>query len=482
MEIEELPGVGAKVAEKLREAGYVSLEAIAAASISEIKEVGLGESSAIKIINAARENLDMGFETGLEFMKKRENIGKLTTGSKEFDALIGGGVETQAITELFGKFGSGKCIAGDTPILLSGGDTIDIGEFCKREISRQDIVMENDHEILARNEDKDLKVLSLSEDGKIEVVDIDYFFKDYADIILGLRLEDGRGVKLTLEHPLYVLRGMPKWIKAAYVNVGDLVAVPSKLRVEEDSKTPQVKFVRVKSKEVIPWKRPVYDITVSKNRNFIGGEMPIILSNTQIGHQLAVNVQLPKEEGGLEGSAIIIDTENTVRPSRIKQMAEARKLDPEEVLKRIHIGRAYNSDHQMLLVDKAAELAEEYGTRLVVVDSLTAHFRAEYTGRGTLAERQQKLNRLLHALQRKLADLHNIAIVVTNQVMARPDIMFGDPTQPIGGHIVGHHATFRLYLRKSKGNKRIARLIDSPSMPEGECVFEIDTPGVMDSK
>ncbi len=201
---------------------------------------------------------------------------------------------------------------------------------------------------------------------------------------------------------------------------------------------------------------------------------------TQLGHQLSVNVQLPKKEGGLDGTAIFIDTENTFRPERIQQMASALGLDPNETLKNIHVARAYNSDHQMLLAEKAAELANEYGTRLVVIDSLTAHFRAEYVGRGTLAERQQKLNRLLHILQRRLSDPYNIAVVVTNQVMARPDIVFGDPTTPIGGHIVGHTATYRIYLRKGKGDKRIARLIDSPSLPEGECVFEVTTDGIKD--
>jgi len=312
MELEELPGVGESIAEKLREAGYVSIEAIAAAAVSELVDVGLGEASAKKIIIAARDSLQMGFESGLDVLAKRELIGKLSTGSKEFDKLFGGGIETQAITEMFGKFGSGK---------------------------------------------------------------------------------------------------------------------------------------------------------------------------TQVAHQLAVIVQLPKEKGGLEGKAIYIDTENTFRPDRIQQMAKALKMDPKEVLGNIQIARAYNSDHQMLLAEKAAELMDaDDKIKLVVVDSLTAHFRAEYTGRGTLASRQQKLNRHMHTLQRKIADLHNAAVLVTNQVMARPDIMFGDPTTPIGGHIVGHHPTFRVYLRKGKGTKRIAELIDSPNMPDAECVFEVLTEGIRDSK
>jgi DNA repair protein RadA len=163
-------------------------------------------------------------------------------------------------------------------------------------------------------------------------------------------------------------------------------------------------------------------------------------------------------------------------------MAKALKLDPNEVLGNIQIARAYNSDHQMLLAEKAAEISKDKNIKLVIVDSLVAHFRAEYTGRGTLADRQQKLNRHMHVLQRKIADLHNAAVIVTNQVMSRPDILFGDPTSPVGGNIVGHHSTFRVYLRKSKGNKRIAALIDSPNMPEGECVFEVTTDGIKDSK
>jgi DNA repair protein RadA len=211
---------------------------------------------------------------------------------------------------------------------------------------------------------------------------------------------------------------------------------------------------------------------------------------TQITHQMAVNVQLPLEEGGLGGSVIIIDTENTFRPERITQMVmglsakKGKKYDPEEFLKNIHVAKAYNSNHQILLVDTANDLAEklrdtDMPVRLLIVDSLTAHFRAEYVGRGTLADRQQKLNKHMHELM-KFAGLYNAACIVTNQVMSKPDAFFGDPTKPIGGHIVGHTATFRLYLRKSKGEKRIARLVDSPNLPEGEAIFSVTTEGLKD--
>jgi len=200
---------------------------------------------------------------------------------------------------------------------------------------------------------------------------------------------------------------------------------------------------------------------------------------TQIAHQLCVNAQLPKEKGGLESHAFYIDTENTFRPDRIIQMAEAYELDTDEVLQNIHVARAYNSSHQMLLVDKVKELSKEVPARLLVVDSLTAHFRAEYVGRGALADRQQKLNKHMHDLMR-WGDLNNGVVCVTNQVSAKPDAFFGDPTRPIGGHIVGHTATFRIYLRKSKGGKRIARLIDSPHLPEGEAVFSVSEKGIRD--
>jgi len=204
---------------------------------------------------------------------------------------------------------------------------------------------------------------------------------------------------------------------------------------------------------------------------------------SQLGFQLAVNVQLPKEQGGLGGQVIFIDTEGTFRPERIVQLSQSVGIDAVQALKNIRVARAYSSDHQMLLVDKIDELIrnEAVNVKLIIIDSLTSLFRAEFAGRGSLADRQQKINRHLHTLQR-LADTHNLAIFVTNQVMANPAIFFGNPTQAIGGHIVGHAATYRLYLRKSKGTKRIARLIDSPHLPEGEAVFAVMTDGIRDEK
>jgi len=200
---------------------------------------------------------------------------------------------------------------------------------------------------------------------------------------------------------------------------------------------------------------------------------------TQIGHQLAVNTILPTSQGGLNGEVFYIDTEDTFRPERIAQMAEAVGMDPQDALDRIHVARAYNSAHQMLLVDEIKRMAKSIDVKLVIVDSLTSHFRAEYVGRGMLASRQQKLNKHLKELK-QLSDVQNALILVTNQVMSNPAALWGDPTKAIGGHIVGHASTFRLYLRKSKGGRRIARLIDSPNLPEGEAVFTVTAEGLKD--
>mgnify|MGYP001616433714 FL=1 len=203
---------------------------------------------------------------------------------------------------------------------------------------------------------------------------------------------------------------------------------------------------------------------------------------TQLGLTLAVNVQMPIEQGGVEGKAVYIDSEGTFRPERIKQIADARGLNSDSVLKNVLVARAFNSDHQILLVDKIGELIKNgEPIKLVVIDSLTAHFRAEFSGRGQLADRQQKLNKYIHNLMR-IAEQFNLAIYVTNQVMANPAMMFGDPTTPIGGNIVGHASTYRLYLRKSRKSSRVAKLIDSPNLPDNECVFFVSEKGVCDEE
>jgi len=201
---------------------------------------------------------------------------------------------------------------------------------------------------------------------------------------------------------------------------------------------------------------------------------------TQLGLMLAVNAQLPIEKGGANGKAIFIDTEGTFRPARIKQIAEGIGANPEKVLKNIFVARAFNSDHQMLLLEKVGEMVKGgEPIKLVIIDSLTAHFRAEFSGRGQLADRQQKLNRYMHDLM-KLAETHNLAVYVTNQVMANPAQMFGDPTTAIGGNIVGHASTYRIYLRRGKQGSRVAKLIDSPNLPDNECMFYLSEKGIVD--
>ncbi len=201
---------------------------------------------------------------------------------------------------------------------------------------------------------------------------------------------------------------------------------------------------------------------------------------TQLGLTIAVNAQLPLEKGGVNGKAVFIDTEGTFRPARIKQIAQALEANPEKVLKNILVARAFNSDHQILLLEKIGEMIKKgEPIKLVIIDSLTAHFRAEFSGRGQLADRQQKLNRYMHDLM-KLAETHNLAVYVTNQVMANPAQMFGDPTTAIGGHIVGHASTYRIYLRRGKQGSRVAKLIDSPNLPDNETIFFVTEAGVVD--
>lgn len=307
--IYDLPGVGAATAEKLVEAGYNDLMSIAVASPGELVEVaGVGEAAARKMINFARNSLDMGFESGDELLRKRENIIKITTGCKNFDNLLGGGFESGSISECFGEFGASK---------------------------------------------------------------------------------------------------------------------------------------------------------------------------SQVAHALAVNVQLPKEKGGADGGVIFIDGESTFRPERIMQIAKGAGLDPLGVLKRIKVARSFNSDHQMLLAEKSEDLIKENNVKLIIVDSLTSHFRADFVGRGQLADRQQKLNKHMHTLM-KLAQKYNLCVYVTNQVMARPDVFFGDPTAAIGGNIVGHNSATRVYLRKGKKGTRVAKLIDSPHLPDGEAAFQVTEEGLKD--
>ncbi|BDC19256.1 DNA repair and recombination protein RadA [Acidianus sp. HS-5] len=203
---------------------------------------------------------------------------------------------------------------------------------------------------------------------------------------------------------------------------------------------------------------------------------------TQICHQISVNVQLPPEKGGLSGKAVYIDTEGTFRWERIESMAKAAGLDPDTAMDNIYYMRAINSDHQIAIGDDLQEfIAKNPSVKVVIVDSVTSHFRAEYTGRENLAARQQKLNKHLHQLTR-LAEIYDLAVIITNQVMARPDMFYGDPTVAVGGHTLYHVPGIRIQVKKSRGNKRIARMVDAPHLPEGEVVFAITEEGIRDAE
>lgn len=200
---------------------------------------------------------------------------------------------------------------------------------------------------------------------------------------------------------------------------------------------------------------------------------------TQLSHQLSVNAQLLNGTNGEKPHVVYIDTEHTFRPERIEKIAKGADLDPHETLERIHVARGSTTDHQMLLVEKTPEITEGNEVKLLIVDGLMSNFRTEYVGRGALAERQQKLGKHLSDLH-DLAERDNIAVFVTNHVQSDPNSFFGDPTKPIGGHVLGHSATARVYLKKSKKNKRKAKLVDHPQLPPANAEFKITEEGIKD--
>ncbi|MEE6246349.1 MAG: DNA repair and recombination protein RadA [Thermoproteota archaeon] len=199
---------------------------------------------------------------------------------------------------------------------------------------------------------------------------------------------------------------------------------------------------------------------------------------TQICHTLCVTAQDPIEDGGFDSSIIYIDTENTFRPERIVSIANSRGKDYNKVLDNIIVAKAYNAGHQELIMSELNNTLDKHNSKLLIIDSCIAHYRSEFIGRGTLAERQQRISKFMHSLVR-IADTRNIAIVITNQVHSTPDTILGDPTKPIGGHVVAHTVTYRVKLRKA-GKTRIARMIDSPYHAEREAIFVLNEKGIDD--
>ncbi|KAK2820848.1 hypothetical protein Q5P01_023807 [Channa striata] len=206
----------------------------------------------------------------------------------------------------------------------------------------------------------------------------------------------------------------------------------------------------------------------------------------RIGVTCPFTAQLPGEDGYSGGKVIFIDTENTFRPDRLRDIADRYNVDHDAVLDNVLYARAYTSEHQMELLDfVAAKFHEERGVfKLLIIDSIMALFRVDFSGRGELAERQQKLAQMLSRLQ-KISEEYNVAVFITNQMTADPGAGMtfqADPKKPIGGHILAHASTTRISLRKGRGEMRIAKIFDSPDMPENEATFAISAGGVTDAK
>lgn len=199
---------------------------------------------------------------------------------------------------------------------------------------------------------------------------------------------------------------------------------------------------------------------------------------SQICHTLCITAGQPVESGGLDSGVIYVDTEGTFRPERLEQIARERAVDPLHALKNVAVCKVYNSAHLELIVKNLGKYVDDYKAKLVIIDSIISLHRAEFAGRGTLADRQQRLNSIMHKLLR-IAEIYNIALVVTNQVQSAPDTFFGDPTRPTGGNVIGHASTYRVYLKKS-GENRIARMVDSPYHPYGDVRFTVNEKGVDD--
>ncbi len=485
------------IVSKLREAGYRTLEALAAANINELATVvGIPLPTAQRIVNQARDALGLRFKTALEVKKERLGVRKITTGSKSLDSLLGGGVEIKTITELFGEYGTGKCFTKDTEIMYFKNDEPRIDDVERTYIefsnSFKEVAYDGGSLVLVN----DLYVPSIVEGNIVAVRSAGIYrekVKEVREIVLG----DGTTLRTTLNHPvLTYVDGRLRWCPAKCLRRGHVVVgVKKQLKPASPEGLERVevfgsadlggiapleglKHHVIKDVETVEYDDYVYDLIVPNIHYFLEPN-GLILHNTQLCHQLSVNVQLPVERGGLAGKALYIDSEGTFRWERVEAMAKGVGLDPDEVMGNIMYIRAVNSDHQIAIVDEVTELIPKENIKLLVIDSVTGHFRAEYPGRENLALRQQKLNRHLHQLNR-IADMYDIAVVVTNQVMARPDVFYGDPTQAVGGHILAHAPGVRVQLRRSRGNRRIARVVDAPHLPEGEAVFAITETGIKD--
>ncbi|KAF0025184.1 hypothetical protein F2P81_022065 [Scophthalmus maximus] len=229
-------------------------------------------------------------------------------------------------------------------------------------------------------------------------------------------------------------------------------------------------------------RKQVFHITTGSQDKLLGGGV----ESMAITEAFGVTAQLPGEEAYSGGKVIFIDTEHTFRPDRLRDIADRFNVDHGAVLDNVLYARAYTSEHQMELLDfVAAKFHEEGGVfKLLIIDSIMALFRVDFSGRGELAERQQKLAQMLSRLQ-KISEEYNVAVFITNQMTADPGAGMtfqADPKKPIGGHILAHASTTRISLRKGRAEMRIAKIFDSPDMPENEATFAISAGGVTDAK
>lgn len=200
---------------------------------------------------------------------------------------------------------------------------------------------------------------------------------------------------------------------------------------------------------------------------------------TQLCHTACVMVQQSCSQGGLDGGALYIDTENTFRPERIETISKARHQNPIQILDNIVVAKAYSSSHQELILSESGRIIESQNIKLLIFDSAISLYRSEFLGLSSLSLRQQRLNKLVHSIMR-IAQTHQIAVLLTNQVQSSPETGFGNiSSKAAGGNIFAHSSTYRIFLRKSNRN-RIARMVDSPNHPESEALFSIGESGVTD--
>jgi len=253
-------------------------------------------------------------------------------------------------------------------------------------------------------------------------------------------------------------------------------------------------FSFITGTELLNKRKDVYKITTGSSQldTLLGGGVESMsiteafgefrTGKTQMCHTLCVTSQLPKSLGGGNGKVAFIDTEGTFRPERITPIAERFNLDISAVLENIVYARAYTHEMQMDLLNMVAAKMVEDQFALLIVDSITSLFRVDFSGRGELAERQQKLGQMLSKLT-KISEEFNIVVFITNQVVADPGggaVFIADPKKPVGGHVLAHASCTRLTLRKGRGEQRVCKIYDSPCLPESEAIYQISNGGIID--